>query len=59
MAGFGGFLGRFGWGFFSEQSSGGSPVEFFLYKKSISVYEDLFITVSLVNGYSSCFTCVF
>lgn len=31
----------------------------FIFEKNISVYEDLFITVSLVDGYSSCFTCVF
>ena len=57
MPGFGGFLGRFGWVFFSEQIDGGSPVEFFF--SGISVYEDLFITVSLVDDSSSCFTCVF
>ena len=57
MPGFGGFLGRFGWVFFSEQIDGGSPVEFFF--SGISVYEDLFITVSLFDGYSSCFTSVF
>jgi len=58
VAGFGVFLAGLAGVSSQSKAVGAVRLSFFL-NKSISVYEDLFITVSLVDDSSSCFTCVF
>jgi hypothetical protein len=58
VAGFGVFLAGLAGVSSHSKAVGAVRLSFFL-NKSISVYEDLFVTVSLMDDYSSCFTCVF